>query len=112
MASIFYILEVSGGRGYEVSTLEATAQARWFVKTRKRFFVPFIVSGGESTIGPSQFERGFTTGTTGAVAVPRDRDSPSTGRGEANVPVTAGEPGREEGETGGKQKRRILHKKT
>ena len=45
------------------------------------------------------------------MAVPRDRDSPPTGRGEANVPVTAGEPGREEGETGGNQKRRILHKK-
>ena len=104
MAFIFYILEVSGGRGYEVSTLEATAQARWFVKTRKRFFVPFIVSGGESTIGPSQFERGFTTGTTGAVAVPRDRDSPTgDGEGEANVAVTAGEPGREEGETGRKK---------
>ena len=111
MAFIFYILEVSGGRGYEVSTLEATAQARWFVKTRKRFFVPFIVSGGESTIGPSQFERGFTTGTTGAVAVPRDR--PARPRGEANVlPVTAGEPGREEGGDWGAKKKNFAATKT
>ena len=56
-------------------------------------------------IGPGEFERGFTTGTTGAVAVPRDRDSPTgDGEGEANVAVTAGEPGREEGGDWGAKK--------
>ena len=62
-------------------------------------------------IGPSEFERGFTTGTTGAVAVPRDR--PVRPRGEANVlPVTAGEPGREEGGDWGAKKMNFATTKT